>query len=117
MIIVDFISKTLTVCSRPKSKKLMMEKVFSHVKVCDDLLDYIFSANTTIVQKEVLDGMMKALDENRHSNNGVKLVAKHTILTIDVNVHNSSSKRDVARALCVHHKNILVVFFKAHNYR
>jgi len=52
---------------------------------------------------------MKALDENKHSNNGVKLVAKHTMLTTTINVHNSSSRRDVARALGVHHRNIIVV--------
>ncbi len=53
---------------------------------------------------------MKALDENRHSKNGVKLATKHTILTIVVNAHNSSLKRDVARAFGVHHRNNLVVF-------
>jgi hypothetical protein len=37
MIIVDFTSKTTMVCSRPKSRKLVMEKKKSHFKVCDDL--------------------------------------------------------------------------------
>jgi hypothetical protein len=52
--------------------------------------------------------MMKALDENRHSNNGVKLATKHVILTSAINVHYSSSRKDVARALGVHHRKILV---------
>jgi hypothetical protein len=48
MIIDDFISKTLTICFGTKSRKLMMEKALSIVKVCDDLLDYILLTNTAI---------------------------------------------------------------------
>jgi hypothetical protein len=51
---------------------------------------------------------MKALDENWHSNSGVKLATKHAILIVDVNVHNSSSRRYIAKALGVHHRKILV---------
>jgi hypothetical protein len=51
MIITDFISKTLTVCFGPKSKKLVMEKALSHVKVCDDFPNYILFAKITIVQQ------------------------------------------------------------------
>jgi hypothetical protein len=107
--IIDFISKPLTICFGPKSRKLVMEKTISHVKVCDDLLDKKIPTKTIIAQQEVLARMMKALDEYKHSNNGVKLVAKHTILTSTISVHNSSSRRDVARALGVHHRYILVV--------
>jgi hypothetical protein len=52
---------------------------------------------------------MKALDENQGSNNGVKLVAKHVLLTIAINVHSSSSTRDVTKTLSVHHRNVNVV--------
>jgi hypothetical protein len=48
VFIAKFISKTLMVCSRLKSRKLMMEKVLFHVKVCDDLLDYILPTKTII---------------------------------------------------------------------
>ncbi len=62
---------------------------------------------TAIAQHEVLVGIMKALDENRHSNDGVKLTTKHAILSVVVSAHNSSSRRDVAKAFGVHHRNIL----------
>jgi hypothetical protein len=66
-------------------------------------------AKTTIVQQEVLVGMMKTLDENKHSNRGAKLVTKHALLTIVVSAHNSSSRKDIARALGVHCKNIVAI--------
>ncbi len=50
-IIANFISKTLTICSRPKSRKLAMEKTLSHVKVCDDILNYILPTKIVIVQQ------------------------------------------------------------------
>jgi hypothetical protein len=53
---------------------------------------------------------MKALDENRHSNSGVKLATKHALLTATINGHNESLIRDVVRALGIHHKNIFVIF-------
>jgi hypothetical protein len=49
---------------------------------------------------------MKALDENRGSNGGVKLVAKHVLWTIVVSAHSSSSTRDVAKTFGVHHRNV-----------
>ncbi len=52
---------------------------------------------------------MKALDEKWHSNYDVKLATKHTILIIVVSAYNSSSRKDLARALNVHHRNIIVV--------
>lgn len=50
-IIANFISKALMVCFGPKSRKLVMEKTLSYVKVCDDLPDYILPAETTIAQQ------------------------------------------------------------------
>jgi phage regulator Rha-like protein len=50
---------------------------------------------------------MKALNVNRNSTNSVRLATKHAILTIVVNVHSLSSMRDVAKALGIHHKNVL----------
>ncbi len=52
---------------------------------------------------------MKTLDENKHSNRGAKLVTKHALLTIVVSAHNSSSRKDIARALGVHCKNIVAI--------
>ncbi len=89
----------------------MMEKTIYHVKVYDHMPDYILPSKVAIAQQEVLVRVMKALDENRHSNSGVKLVIKHALLTIAINAHSASLVRDVARALGVHHINILVVFF------
>jgi hypothetical protein len=59
----------------------VIEKALFHVKVCDDLPDYILLAKTII---KVLARMMKALDENKHSNSGVKLATKHALLTITI---------------------------------
>lgn len=53
---------------------------------------------------------MEALDENKHSNSGVKLATKHALLIVVVNVHNSSLKRDVVRAFGVHHRNIDAIY-------
>jgi len=53
---------------------------------------------------------MKALDDNHHSNSGVKLATKHALLIVAINGHNESLIRDVVRALGIHHKNIFVVF-------
>ncbi len=52
---------------------------------------------------------MKALDENKNSNSGVKLATKHELLIIVVSVHNSSSRKDITRTRGVHHRNIVVV--------
>ncbi len=54
--------------------------------------------------------MMKTLNENQHFNSGVKLATKHAILIFVVNVHNSSSRKDIARTFGVHHKKLLVAF-------
>jgi len=51
VIIANFISKTLTICFGPKSRKLVMEKTLSHVKVCDDIIYYILPAKTIIAQQ------------------------------------------------------------------
>lgn len=64
-------------------------------------------AKIVIAQHEVLVGMMKVLDDNQHSNYCIKLTTKHAILSVVVSVHNSSSRRDVAKAFGVHHRNIL----------
>jgi hypothetical protein len=48
-IIGDFISRTLTIDPRPMSRKLVMAKAISNVKVCDDLLYYILLAKATIL--------------------------------------------------------------------
>jgi hypothetical protein len=42
-IIGDFTSRTLMVDPRPMNRKLMMAKAISHVKVCNDLPNYILS--------------------------------------------------------------------------
>jgi hypothetical protein len=42
---------------------------------------------------------MKALNENHHSNSGVKLATKHSLLTVAISAHSESSIIDVARAL------------------
>jgi hypothetical protein len=72
-LIVKFISKTLLVGPGPKNKKVMMEKTLSHVKVCDHMHDYILLSKVAIAQQEVLTGVMRALDENRHSNRVLNL--------------------------------------------
>jgi hypothetical protein len=51
---------------------------------------------------------MRALDENRHSNNSIKFATKHALLTTIVSAHNPTSIIDVAKAFGVHHKNINV---------
>jgi hypothetical protein len=38
---------------------------------------------------------MKTLNENKHSNSGVKLATKLALLPATINVHNSSSRRDI----------------------
>jgi len=91
------------------NKKLMMAKAISHVKVHDDLLDYILPTKAAITQQEVLASVMKALDENQGSNNSVKLAAKHVLLIVVISAHSSSSTKDVAKTLCVHHRNVSAV--------
>jgi hypothetical protein len=87
----------------------MMAKAISHVKVHNDFLDYILLAKATIAQQKVLASVMKALDENQGSNSGVKLVAKHVLLIVVISAHNSSSTKDVAKTLGVHHRNVSAV--------
>jgi len=47
----------------PMSRKLVMAKAISHVKLCDDLLDYILPAKATIfvglIKKNSLTCMLK----------------------------------------------------------
>ncbi len=86
-----------------------MEKTLSSVKVYDHMHDNILPSKVVIVQHEIFVGVMRALNENRHSNNNVKLATKHALLTTIVNAHSPSSVIDVAKAFGVHHKNINVV--------
>jgi hypothetical protein len=111
-LIVKFISKTLLVCLGPRNKNLVREKTFSHVKVCDHMHDYILPSKVAIVQQDVLVGVMRALNENHHSNNNVKIATKHALLTTIVSAHNPSSIIDVVKAFGVHHKNINVTILQ-----
>jgi hypothetical protein len=74
------------------------------------MVDYILPSKVAIIQQEVFVGVMKALNENHHSNNGVKLATKHALLTAAISAHSESSIIDVAGTFCIHHRNILVVF-------
>jgi len=107
-LIAKFISKTLLVCPRPRNKKLVMGKTLSHVKVCDHMHDYILPSRVAIAQ-QVLTRVMRALDENHHSNSSVKLATKNALLIAIVSAHSPSLVRDVAKVLGVHRKNINVV--------
>jgi hypothetical protein len=108
-LITKFISKALLVCLGPRNKKLVMEKTLSDVKVYDHMHDNILPSKVAIVQWEIFVRVMKALDENHHSSNNVKLVTKHALLTPIVSAHSPSLVIDVAKAFGVHHKNINVV--------
>ncbi len=105
--IVDFIFHDLLLCPRPRNRKLVMERVLSHVKVCKNLLDYILPTKIAMVQQEILVGVNKALKENKQANIGPRLATKHVILTASMGAHNVSSIKGVAEALGVHVRNVL----------
>ncbi len=72
-----------------------------------DLSNHILLAKFSIAQQEVIVGMAKGLDENKHVQCDVQLVTKHALLTTVISVHTTSLVRGVARAFGVFHKNIM----------
>jgi len=107
MIITKFILSTLIVCLGPKNKKLVLNKIIFHAMVREFLLDHILPIKVTITQQEVLIGMMKALNESWNSTSNVRFATRHVILTVVVSIHSSFLMWDVAKALGIHHRNVL----------
>jgi hypothetical protein len=56
----------LWICPGPKSWKLVIRKTSFYVIIFVDLLNHILLAKFSIVQQEVIVGMAKTLDENKH---------------------------------------------------
>ncbi len=105
-MIVDSILKIFVKCPGARSRKLVIKKALCNVNFLKDLLDYILLVKDALAQQEVVARVIKALEEYKQANNGVKLAAKHVLLTPIVNAHTKSSRRVIARTIWVHVRNI-----------
>jgi hypothetical protein len=56
---VDFICHALLLCPGPRNRKLVVERILFHVKVCIDLPNYILYPKVAMAQQEVLLGVNK----------------------------------------------------------
>jgi hypothetical protein len=81
--------------------------MLSYVTVFVDSPNHILLAKFSIAQQEVIVGMAKGLDDNKHVQCDVQLVIKYATLTTAISAHSASLVRGVARALGVRHKNVM----------
>jgi len=56
---VDFICHALLLCPGPRNRKLVVERILFHVKVCINLPNYILYPKVAMAQQEVLLGVNK----------------------------------------------------------
>jgi hypothetical protein len=110
-IILQCIHKELFKCLGPKSRKLVMEKVFANPTFQSCLPDYFILKKLVITTKELLTRMCVSLQETKSSNSNVKLVTKCTILTIIMSV-GASNYSNMARVLGIHPRNIVTTMVR-----
>ncbi len=100
-MITQGIHQVLIKCPRPKSKKLVMEKVFVNPTLQSSLPNSFIPKRLAIATQELIIGMCVSIKEIKHSNSNVKLVAKHVFLTIVVSARATSCS-NMVRVFSIH---------------
>lgn len=105
-IIANNICKVFVICPSPMNRKLVMEKVLSFTHGSVDTPYYMLSTKLVVVQQEVLAWVNQYLGKIKQENSNAKLATKHCILATSISVKPTSSTRDIAKVLGVHHCNV-----------
>jgi hypothetical protein len=100
------ICKTFSMCLVPTSRKLAMERVLSIPNVNVNTLDYMLHVKLVVAQYKMLDGVSRSLEEAKQANSNTKLASKHCILATTISASPTSSIREIAKKLGVHHWNV-----------
>ncbi len=101
----DDIYKSFVNCLGPMSRVLVMERVLSLPCVNVNTPNYVLPAKLAFVEQEVLASVSQSLGEIKQTNSNVKLASKHCILATSISAKPTSSMRNIARVLGVHHRN------------
>jgi hypothetical protein len=105
-IIANSICKVFVICPSPMNRKLVVEKVLSFTHVNANTPYYMLSTKLALVQQEVLAWVNQSLGKVKQANSNAKLTTKHCILATNISARPTSSTRDIARVLGVHHYNV-----------
>jgi hypothetical protein len=96
----------LACCPGPQMRKEVLGRVLDKHRA--DLPEHVLPLRTVVAQREIISGVSRCLGEIKQANSGAKLAAKHAILTAAVSGGSISSVREVAKALSVHPRNIML---------
>jgi hypothetical protein len=64
------------------------------------------STKLTLVQQKVLARVNQCSRKIKQTNSNAKLATKHCIFATSISARPTSSMKDIARVLCVHHCNV-----------
>lgn len=97
------ICRTFFMCLVPTSRKLVMERVLSIPNVNVNTPNYMLPVKLVVVQCEMLVGVSRSLEEVKQTNSNTKFASKCCIFAATINIGPTSSIKEIARMLGVHH--------------
>lgn len=105
--IAEAIRSALGACPGPKTRKSVLTRTLDHSFVVGDLPYHVLPSKTAVAYQEIVDGLNGRLSEVKGCHSSAELATKYAILDASVSTQKKSSMREVARALGVHHRNIM----------
>ncbi len=89
-VILEMINNTLSSFSSILAKKVVLYRVLFDPIMVDIIPNLNVDLNNTLVEKELIYGLVQSLSEMKRPNNSMKLTTKHVILIVVVSDYSTT---------------------------